>query len=329
AGSRDSLLSGGTYADKEVTSVNQAKNSIPQLPFKLNSLRFTFSATAYEEPDKMQYQYFLEGYDPNWSTWTQANQKEYTNLLEGKYTFHVRGRDIFNQASSETTYTFTISPPWYRTIWAYIFYVLLAILLLLLLKKFIKQREIKERVRLQQEQEKALKLQEAQHAEQVLKAEKEIIKLNNEKLENELFHKNKELASSAMHVTQSLDSIQRLKDQLQDTMIRINDGEALHQMRKLLRSVEEEINFENNWEQFEIHFNQIHQDFIKRLRVEYPQLTHRDIKLCTYLRLNLSSKEIASLLNLSIRGVETSRYRIRKKMNLEQDINLTEFILKY
>ncbi|MDQ3289743.1 MAG: hypothetical protein M3Q05_00480, partial [Bacteroidota bacterium] len=116
AGSRDSLLSGGTYADKEVTSVNQAKNSIPQLPFKLNSLRFTFSATAYEEPDKMQYQYFLEGYDPNWSTWTQANQKEYTNLMEGTYTFHVRGRDIFNQASSETTYTFTISPPWYRTI---------------------------------------------------------------------------------------------------------------------------------------------------------------------------------------------------------------------
>ncbi|QMU28270.1 ligand-binding sensor domain-containing protein [Adhaeribacter radiodurans] len=329
AGSRDSLLSGGTYLAKGVSTVVQPPNKTPQLPYRLNSLRFTFSATSYEEANKMQYQYFLEGYDPNWSLWTPASQKEYTNLMEGTYVFHVRGQDIYHKTSSEATYTFTVAPPWYRTIWAYIFYVIFAFLLILLLRKFIKQQEIIERERLRQEQDKALKLQEAQHAEQVLKAEKEIIKLNNEKLENELLHKNKELASSAMHVTQSLDSIHRLKDQLQDTMIRINDGEALHHMRKLLRSVEEEINFENNWEQFEVHFNQIHQDFIKRLRNDYPQLTHRDIKLCTYLRLNLSSKEIASLLNLSLRGVETSRYRIRKKMNLEQEVNLTEFILKY
>ncbi|QNF32820.1 hypothetical protein HUW51_08775 [Adhaeribacter swui] len=328
-GTRDSLLTGGTYLAQGLNTVNQPANKIPQLPYQLHSLRFTYSATSYEETDKMQYQYFLEGYDKNWSAWTLATQKEYTNLVEGTYVFHVRGQDIYNKAGTEATYTFTIAPPWYRTGWAYAVYIIVGVSLLFLLKKIIEQREKKETERLRQEQEKALKLQEAQHAEQVLKAEKEIIKLNNDKLENELNHKNKELASSAMHVTQSLDSIQRLKDQLQETMIRINDGEALHHMRKLLRSVEEEINFENNWEQFEIHFNQIHQDFIKRLRCDYPQLTHRDIKLCTYLRLNLSSKEIASLLNLSLRGIETSRYRIRKKMNLEQDINLTEFILKY
>ncbi|RDC65499.1 ligand-binding sensor domain-containing protein [Adhaeribacter pallidiroseus] len=328
-GTRDSLLTAGAYLVKGVTTTIQPTGKMPHLPYRLNSLRFTYSATAYEESDKMQYQYFLEGYDKNWSAWTVATQKEYTNLVEGTYVFHVRGQDIYNKTGTEATYTFTVSPPWYRTGWAYAAYIIIGVSLLLLLKKIIEQREKKERERLQQEQEKALRLQEAQHAEQVLKAEKEIIKLNNDKLENELQHKNKELASSAMHVTQSLDSIQRLKDQLQETMIRISDGEALHQLRKLLRSVEEEINFENNWEQFEIHFNQIHQDFIKRLRCEYPQLTHRDIKLCTYLRLNLSSKEIASLLNLSLRGIETSRYRIRKKMNLEQDINLTEFILKY
>ena len=328
-GTRDSLLTGGAYLVKGLTTVTQPTDKMPPLPYRLNSLRFTYSATAYEESDKMQYQYFLEGYDKNWSAWTAATQKEYTNLVEGTYVFRVRGQDIYNKTGTEATYTFTILPPWYRTGWAYAAYIIMGISLLLLLKKIIEQREKKETERLRQEQEKALKLQEAQHAEQVLKAEKEIIKLNNDKLENELNHKNKELASSAMHVTQSLDSIQRLKDQLQETMVRISDGEALHHLRKLLRSVEEEINFENNWEQFEIHFNQIHQDFIKRLRCDYPQLTHRDIKLCTYLRLNLSSKEIASLLNLSLRGIETSRYRIRKKMNLEQDINLTEFILKY
>ena len=162
-----------------------------------------------------------------------------------------------------------------------------------------------------------------------LKAEKEIIKLNNEKLENELNHKNKELTSSAMHVMHSIETIQKIRDQIQSVIETTNDKNTLNHLRKVLKAIESDIKFQNNWEQFELHFNQIHQDFLKRLREDYPQLTHRDIKLCAYLRLNLSSKEIAPLLNLSIRGIETSRYRIRKKMDLGQDVNLTEFILKY
>ncbi|MFT2010581.1 two-component regulator propeller domain-containing protein [Pontibacter sp. 13R65] len=325
----DSLVYAGAFSNNGYVTVGQSEEDIPELPYSFNSLKFTFGAISYNDVEDMQYQYFLEGHDKNWSPWGRALQKEYTNLKEGNYIFHVRARDIYNQESTAAMYQFKVSPPWYRSILAYAFYGLLGLGLLGLTKQQVGRHINKTKMKLELEQAKALRLQEAQHAEEVLKAEKEIIKLSNDKLENELNLKNKELASSALHVMHSLETIEKVRFQLQDVIDHVNDRDALHQLRKVLKSVEEEIKFENNWEQFELHFNQIHEDFLKRLRDDYPELTHRDIKLCAYLRMNLSSKEMASLLNLSLRGIETSRYRIRKKMNLEQEVNLTEFILKY
>jgi DNA-binding CsgD family transcriptional regulator len=86
---------------------------------------------------------------------------------------------------------------------------------------------------------------------------------------------------------------------------------------------------DTDWEQFTERFDQVHSEFIKRLRVEFPELTPKDQRLCAYLRMNLASKEIAPLLNISIRGVEISRYRLRKKLHLGKDVNLTDFLLKY
>jgi Sigma-70, region 4. len=73
----------------------------------------------------------------------------------------------------------------------------------------------------------------------------------------------------------------------------------------------------------------VHDDFFKRLLLTYPQLTPGDLRLAAYLKLNLSSKEIAPLLNISVRGVENKRYRLRKKLGLPEEANLTEFILNF
>jgi len=314
---KDSLLSGGVFS--ELTgNPNQPVDKIPSLPYSLNSLRFAFSAMSYEDATSVQYQYILEGNDKNWSAWGRMTQKEYTNLREGDYIFRVKAKDIYNRIGSEASYKFTILSPWYRSIGAYIVYAILLGLLLYAVRKLTKIEQLK-----------AMRLREAKQMEEVLKAEKEIIKLNSEKLEHDLHHKTKELTSSAIHIVHNIETIQKLKSQVLSVMETVEDKNMLYQLRKLSKSIESEISIENNWEQFENHFNQIHQDFLVRLRKEFPALTHGDIKLCAYLRLNLSSKEIAPLLNLSLRGVEASRYRIRKKMNLSQDINLTEFILRY
>jgi DNA-binding CsgD family transcriptional regulator len=315
-GEKDSLLSGGwiTRAASDTMDYDQ----MPRLPYDLNALRFSYSATSFEDAPKVQYQYKLEGADDNWSSWTGLTSKEYTNLKEGDYNFLVKSRDIYHREGSIASFKFSVKPPWYRTIVAYTFYGLTGIMLLYFVSRFTTAQ-----------QQKTMRLQEVQHHEEVLKAEKEIIKLNNEKLESELSHKNKELASSAMHIVRNVETIQKIKTSLLSAIETVQDNEAKSHMRKVLRAIASEMTLENNWEQFELHFNQIHQNFLVRLRNEYPELTHSDIKLISYLKLNLSSKEIAPLLNLSVRGVEASRYRIRKKMNLNPNINLTEFILKY
>ena len=84
-----------------------------------------------------------------------------------------------------------------------------------------------------------------------------------------------------------------------------------------------------DWEKFEIHFDQVHEDFLKKIRKKYPELTPKDLRLCAYLKMNLSSKEIAPILNISVRGVEISRYRLRKKMNLPRDANLNDFMMNF
>ncbi|PVY41714.1 triple tyrosine motif-containing protein [Pontibacter virosus] len=325
----DSLIYGGSFVNNSLIDNTQLVHSIPTLPYALNSLKFTFGAILYEGIDDVQYRYFLEGFDADWSSWGGTLQKEYTNLREGTYTFRVKARNVYNQESEEAAYTFTVAPPWYRSVWAYAIYLLLGLLLAYFIWKIMDRRVHLAKIKLQQEQEKALRLQEAQHTEEVLKAEKEIIRLNNEKLESELNHKTQELTSSALHVMQNMEAVHKVKEQLQRLMDEVNEKETRLQLRKILRAVEEEIKIENNWEQFESHFNQVHQDFLKRLSIDYPELTHKDLKMCAYLRLNLSSKDIASLLKLSLRGVETSRYRIRKKMNLEQEENLTDVIMRY
>jgi DNA-binding CsgD family transcriptional regulator len=89
------------------------------------------------------------------------------------------------------------------------------------------------------------------------------------------------------------------------------------------------ISSEEEWEKFEYHFDQAHSSFFKRLKQQYPELTQADLKLCAYLRLNLTSKEIAPLLNITIRGVEVRRYRLRKRLSLDTDENLVEFLLNF
>ncbi len=94
----------------------------PRLAYANNALRFEFAAASYDAQAANQFQYWLEGFDDNWSEWTRETKKEYTNLSEGEYHFHVRAKNIYGHPGAEAAYSFGISPPWYRAWWAYLFY---------------------------------------------------------------------------------------------------------------------------------------------------------------------------------------------------------------
>lgn len=125
---QDSVFFGGTFIQQDQAVIgDQPQIAVQSFPYSLNSLRISFSAPYYESLAQMQYQYFLEGYDHSWSLWTQNTQKEYTNLPEGNYTFKVKARNIYQIESKISVYQFTILAPWYRTFWAYLFYIILII----------------------------------------------------------------------------------------------------------------------------------------------------------------------------------------------------------
>ena len=108
----------------------------------------------------------------------------------------------------------------------------------------------------------------------------------------------------------------------------LNDLEKGKELNKIIKIIDKNINNTEDWKFFEEAFNNADKDFLKKVKKKHPALTPNDLKLCAYLRLNLSSKEIAPLLNISHRSVEVKRYRLRKKMELSHETSLTNYILE-
>jgi len=242
-------------------------------------------------------------------------------------------KNIFNQISEETQYHFEILPPWYRTIWAYIFYLILSVIFIVLATRFLISKIQKEKLVFEKKQEKQLEEKEEQFAREVLLQEQQITQLENEKLQIEVEKKksdmglkNKELASVAIQITHKDEMLTKLKKNLEAVSKNIN-SESRIELNQLIRTIDSDIKLDEDWNNFTKHFEEVHYDFFKHLKKNYPLLTPKDLKMCAYLRINLSTKEIAPLFNISVRGVEISRYRLRKKLGIDKDTNLIEFML--
>ena len=100
-------------------------------------------------------------------------------------------------------------------------------------------------------------------------------------------------------------------------------------VKKIIDLIDKNMDLEDDWQVFEKHFNEANSDFLSRIKDDFPQLTPRDLRMCAYLKMNLSSKEIAPLLGISEKSVEVHRYRLRKKLDLTSDSNLSVFMIEY
>jgi DNA-binding CsgD family transcriptional regulator len=305
---------------------NNNKN-IPVLDYKNNSIHFYYSAINYEKPDKVEFSTMLVGHDSEWSKWEKRYNREYTNLNEGKYVFQVRARNMYNEETEVLSYSFSILPPWRRTKLAYLTYSLSAIVVLILIVALIRRRINYLRTREKHVQKEKYMIREQKLHEEALIAEKEIIRLRNEKLREEIKNKDKELANSTMLTIQKNKFLISLKQEMAKVNSEMINDIAKRHNKQLIRKIDNEINNEKNWKVFEKHFMDVHKEFLIKIKNEYPQISPAELRLCACLRMNISSKEIASLLNISLRGVEASRYRLRKTLDLDRKQNLTDFIL--
>ncbi|MDO6434747.1 triple tyrosine motif-containing protein [Flavitalea sp. BT771] len=320
-GRTDSLLFGGYFGEAN-ENPGQGKERMPSVSHHWNSFHFEYASPLFEQQSNIEYCYLLEGFDKGWSEWSKRTEKDYTNLPAGAYTFLVKARNNLGNESAASAYGFTVQAPWYQSFPAYAVYLLLGVCLAFYLYRRHHKKLMAERLKHQEEQKRQAYL----HQLELEKSEKEVVKLRNEKLESEIEFKNSELATTAMHLVQKEEFITRIKGELLHLEKTGMDKAAPGEVKKLLRSLSEEEELHKEWEQFSIHFNKVHSDLLIILKEKYPSLKAHELKLCAYLRMNLSSKEIARLMSISVRGVEISRYRVRKKLQLPTETNLFQFL---
>jgi DNA-binding CsgD family transcriptional regulator len=330
-GDSNRLLFAGSFAVKDSLTSYQPNHKVFRLPHQQNSLRFTYSSNFYEGRKQLEYQYLLKGFEKEWSEWESKNFKDYTNLPSGKYTFLVRARNVYGTISKEASYRFSIAPPWYLSSVAYTFYIFLLISGYVFAIWFTQLRHENEKEKLVSLQKQELQAKDEQIDAVNRESEQAINNLKNEKLNAEIEHKNKELASATMNMLNKNSFITSLKHDLTSILQKVEEKQPVIQndLQKIIKVIDKNLAQNNEWEQFQHHFDKVHGDFSRRFAERFPDLTPQERKLAAYLRMNMSSKEIASLMNISVRGVEISRYRLRKKLDIETSINLTEFILNF
>ncbi len=340
------LPDGRVIFEGDISKVRQI-----ELSYRDNAFSIEFAALDFTESSRQQYAFKMEGFDKVWRYGT-AEQRlvTYTNLDAGTYTFRVRGTNSGGEWSDkEAVVRIVISPPFWRTWWFRFLLFLAAIgLCILAFRIYVQRREALLRQQVLESEQEILNLKNQQLESeqdilslknqqleseqdilslknQQLESEQAILHLQNDKLATEIDTKNNELMSKAVQMAHKNELLSGIKDDLEKIKT-VNEEERLKALRGLTRTLESEIENKESWDQFLLYFNQTHQNFIHELQLKHPNLTQNDLRMCALTRLNMSNREMATLLNISITGIEKSRYRLKKRLDLTVDDDLSRYL---
>ncbi len=281
-----------------------------ELDAQQNNIRFTYSNLIPSSNKSLNYSTRIQSLNTNWSTWQATNFKNYTNLPHGDHVLEVKAISNNGTESEVIEVPFTIATPWHKSNLAYLLYTLLFLGCLASIFWMLQARHRQNTKQLEQAK---------------LEKEKELEHIKKEKLLNEIEFKNQELATSTLHLLQKNRTIETLKTKFDELNNHIKNHELRKELNNILTIFREDLRQEEDWEKFTKQFDQAHHDFITKLKTRHPNLTPNDHKICALLKMNLTTKEMAPLLNISIRGVEISRYRLRKKLEVDRSVNLNSY----
>jgi DNA-binding CsgD family transcriptional regulator len=285
-----------------------------RLSSKVRSIRITFSLPVYGQT--VQYQYRLRGLSDQWSQWSEQNFVEFTNLASTDYTFEIKS----NLHDGVSAYQFMVAPYWYETVIAKISFGLLLICLIAGAIFYQEKRLLRHRRKLLEEQEEKLRQQQ-------LSSERKIMEIQNEKLQSEIKSKSQQISNVAINVVRKNEILEEIRDELMQVKQEMGQQLPNIHYQKLLHSIERNVAGKEDWLLFEENFHEVHEEFFTRLRHLCPSISPSELRLAACLRMNLSTKEMAPALGISTRGVEIKRYRLRKKLGLDNETNLSDFMM--
>jgi ligand-binding sensor domain-containing protein/DNA-binding CsgD family transcriptional regulator len=303
------------------------KKPVPEIAYSNNTIRFQYGLMSFASNTPVVYRCKLD--NEIWSEETTATFKEYSNLPEGAHFFVVETREETGYSMSDE-FHFIILSPWYRSKGVYFLYFLLFLFLLICLWKWDDKRIKKKKQQMELAKSREIMEKEAEYKKENEKKEQEINELKNEHLEQRIKHKSQELANIAISLANKNEILIEIKKDLQKISEELNQTDNGSNLRRniirLNSKIEENISQDDNLRKFEEHFDLVHNNFIRKISEKYPSLSLNERKMCAFIKMQLSSKEIAPLLNISVRGTETLRYRLRKKFGLSREDNLTSFL---
>lgn len=297
-------------------SMNSTIKEDGEFDYDENNITINYTVPEYNKYINTEYQYLLEGVQDNWSAWSVKSNVNFKNLSPGTYTFKVRAKVANSSPENVASYTFTITKPWYATNFALFIYLIISVIIGYYINNAYKNYYQKQAQKLIEENNLLLEIKE-------LETEQQLMKLRNEQLIQDVDEKNKELAVSTMSLIKKNELLAVIKEDLKKT----SEEGSNKNIKSVITTITRNINEEDTWNVFKEAFDNADKDFLKKIKAAHAALTPNDLRLCAYLRLNLSSKEIAPLLNISVRSVEIKRYRLRKKMDLPHEQGLVEYIL--
>lgn len=283
-------------------------STVPVLPF--TAAREIVVGVALPDSDATDLYFKLDGKN-NLKGRVENGLIKFQNLDYGEYNLNVFALSPQNVSSKITTLKFKVLPPWYLSNLLKFIYLLIVLFLIGLVYWFNRLKLKKHRGVLEQKFRK-------EHQERLNKIEKD-------RLMGEINSKRKELVNTTLIGARKNEVLMEIQGELNKDKDKFSNQ---FRLKHIMNKINREIKNKDEWNLFETNFNELHEDFFKDLLSTYPNLSNKDLKLCSYLKMNMSSKEIAPLMGISVRGVEVHRYRLRKKMNLDGKENLTNFFIK-
>lgn len=264
---------------------------------------FEFTANDFIAPSKNHFAYRLEGFEEDWN-YVGADQHRavFSNLNGGKYRLRVKAANANGVWGEESSLIIEVQPPFWKTWWFLLLCTSALATIVYFGFKYILDHE-----------------KSAFEAQQ-FRAEQAFMRLKNETLAKEVEDKQRQLSASVLETAHKNQFLVDLKAQIQKIEPQIPE------LRKLIRAVDSELNQEDYWEQFQLTFNQMHQAFVQKLQEQHPVITNNELRLCCFIRMGMSNAEIATILNITVNGVEQSKYRLKRKIGLEKEASLNDYI---
>lgn len=320
--SESSLLYEPYFESILINNKRMALDSVETIELQNDFQAFTVALTSPKSKDHF-FEYAVASTDTSRWYKIENDKLKLSNINYGDYEFLFRTSNHLGDSSPNRSLRVTVLPPWYKSAQGYVIYAILLVVTLILFyilhRKKIRKEQRLLQLKFEEEQREVLKEKAAEN-------ERHIVELKNESLKNEVKLKSKQLANTAMALVKKNETLLELKNEI---LLHKNSFENYFSYKNLIKKIDSSISHKDEWKVFEYNFNQVHEEFFKELKSKHPKLNAKDLRVCAYIKMNLSTKEIAPLLNISLRGVETQRYRLKGKLKLDSDQSLTDYLINF